>query len=144
MKVLKFSSWADFKGVLNDLEVNTTCCVNGYMWIFLRRSLFLPESKESNTLRNIRCWYFTGVSNMQLITGKRREKNLKLCFLDLGRGRGNGCLAVSTSRNTVYSSMFRLPLWARWCLHMFGYNSCSETLTLQIYFSVEISHFLVP
>ena len=46
MKVLKLIPWAPFKGVLNTLEVNVTCSVNGYMWIFLRSYLFLPENNN--------------------------------------------------------------------------------------------------
>ena len=46
MKVLKLIPWAAFKGVLNTLEVNVTCCVNGYMWIFPISYLFLPENNK--------------------------------------------------------------------------------------------------
>lgn len=57
MKVLKLIPWAAFKGVLNTREVNVTCCVNGYMWIFLRSYLFLPENnkqQQKKLLRNTR------------------------------------------------------------------------------------------
>lgn len=91
--IIKVSPWAGFKGVLNTLKVNVTCCVNGYTWIFLRSSAFLPENHEpKETLRNIRCDILPMRLQHTTYIWKTKEKNSSLLFPTFGEeagGRGH-------------------------------------------------------
>lgn len=110
-------------------------CVNGYMWIFLRSFIFLPENNKPKNIfkKHQMLVFYWCVSKMQRISEKRKEKKTKALFSGFEEGQGEWlpcCVYIQEHSVQLYVqasfTSYNASIWI-------GYNSCSETLTLQIF-----------